>query len=126
MFNLKSFPRSALASALALTFSANAFSAGANAYVQTNLVANDFAGQPQEFFVQGPATNFSNGSTYGNDAGAAKFIFVTQDGTINAWRTKTDPGMVEAVVVKDYSEASSIVPGTQTPDSAAPASTVWP
>ncbi len=77
--------------------------------------ASDFAGQPVEFFVQGPAINYSNGSAYGNDAGAAKFIFVTQDGTINAWRTKTDPGMLEAVVVKDYSDASTIVPGTQTP-----------
>ncbi len=77
--------------------------------------ASDFAGQPVEFFVQGPAINYSNGTAYGNDAGAAKFIFVTQDGTINAWRTKTDPGMLEAVVVKDYSEASTIVPGTQTP-----------
>ena len=64
--------------------------------------ASDFVGQPTEFFVQGPAINYSNGSVHGNDAGSAKFIFVTQDGTINAWRTKTDPGMLEAVVVKDY------------------------
>lgn len=75
--------------------------------------ASDYAGQPVEFFVSGPAINNSNGSDYGIDAGSAKFIFVTQDGTINAWRTKTDPGMVEAVVIKDYSMASSIVPGSQ-------------
>lgn len=75
--------------------------------------ASDYAGQPVEFFVSGPAINYSNGSNYGTDSGSAKFIFVTQDGTINAWRTKTDPGMLEAVVVKDYSMASSIVPGTQ-------------
>jgi hypothetical protein len=65
--------------------------------------ASDFAGQPVEFFVSGPAINYSDGSAYGIDAGSAKFVFVTQDGTINAWRTKTDPGMLEAVVVKDYS-----------------------
>lgn len=65
--------------------------------------ASDFAGQPMEFHVSGPAINYSNGSSYGIDSGSAKFIFVTQDGTINAWRTKTDPGMLEAVVIKDYS-----------------------
>jgi uncharacterized protein (TIGR03118 family) len=64
--------------------------------------ASDFAGQPVEFYVEGPAINFSNGTDAGIDKGSAKFIFVTQDGTINAWRTKTDPGMLEAVVIKDY------------------------
>lgn len=77
--------------------------------------ASDYAGQPTEFYVSGPAINYSNSSNYGTDSGSAKFIFVTQDGTINAWRTKTDPGMLEAVVVKDYSMANTIVPGTQTP-----------
>lgn len=65
--------------------------------------ASDFAGQPTEFFVSGPAINYSDGSPYGLDAGTAKFVFVTQDGTINAWRTRTDPGMLEAVAVRDYS-----------------------
>ncbi|MEW6120434.1 MAG: TIGR03118 family protein [Pseudomonadota bacterium] len=64
--------------------------------------ASDIAGQPVEFYVEGPAINYSDGSNAGIDAGSAKFIFVTQDGTINAWRTKTDPGMLEAVVVKDF------------------------
>lgn len=73
--------------------------------------ASDFAGQPTEFFVSGPAINYSNGSTYGIDSGSAKFIFVTQDGTINAWRTKTDPGMVEAVVIKDYSQIDYLSQG---------------
>lgn len=77
--------------------------------------ASDYAGQPVEFFVSGPAINYSNGSNYGTDSGSAKFIFVTQDGTINAWRTKTDPGMLEAVVIKDYSMSSSIVAGSQAP-----------
>ena len=66
--------------------------------------ASDLPGQPLEFYVEGPANNWSNGSYYGTDAGAAKFEFVTLDGTINAWRTKTDPGMLEAVVIKDYSQ----------------------
>lgn len=73
--------------------------------------ASDYAGQPVEFFVSGPAINYSNGSTYGTDSGSAKFIFVTQDGTINAWRTKTDPGMLEAVVIKDYSTIDFIDQG---------------
>lgn len=65
--------------------------------------ASDLPGQPVEFFVKGPAINYSNGTSAGMDSGSAKFVFVTQDGTINAWRTKTDPGMIEAVVIKDYS-----------------------
>jgi len=65
--------------------------------------ASDIAGQPQEFVVSGPAINYSTGQSAGTISGAAKFIFVTMDGTINAWRAKTDPGMLEAVVVKDYS-----------------------
>lgn len=123
--------------AAALACSAAAQAAGPNAYVQTNLVGNkasynpialvdenlvnpwgivlrppgadgvaqvtgqvcnaasDFAGQPTEFFVQG----------------RAKFVFVTQDGTINAWRTRTDPGMLEAVVVKDCSTIDFLAQG---------------
>lgn len=72
--------------------------------------ASDIAGQPTEF-VQGPAINYSTGTPYGTDAGPAKFVFVTQDGTINAWRTKTDPGMLEAVVVKDYSTMDFMAAG---------------
>jgi uncharacterized protein (TIGR03118 family) len=73
--------------------------------------ASDYAGQPVEFLVSGPAINYSNGSPYGIDTGSAKFVFVTQDGTINAWRTKTDPGMLEAVVVKDYSTIDYMAQG---------------
>lgn len=73
--------------------------------------ASDRPGQPVEFFVKGQAINYSNGSPYGEDAGAAKFVFVTQDGTINAWRTRTDPGMLEAVVVKDYSQIDFLAAG---------------
>jgi uncharacterized protein (TIGR03118 family) len=65
--------------------------------------ASDVPGQPVEFYVEGPAINYNTGAEVGVDAGAAKFLFVTIEGTINAWRTSTNPGMVEAVVVKDYS-----------------------
>lgn len=65
--------------------------------------ASDIAGQPTEFFVSGQAINYSNGASAGTTAGPAKFVFVTQDGTINAWRSGTNPGMIEAVVIKDYS-----------------------
>lgn len=75
----------------------------ANVTGQVYNAASDFAGQPVEFRVSGPAINYSNGTPYGIDNGSAKFVFVTLDGTVNAWRTKTDPGMLEAVVVKDYS-----------------------
>lgn len=73
--------------------------------------ASDVAGQPVEFFVQGPAINYTNGSSAGISAGAAKFVFVTQDGTINAWRSGTNPGMLEAVVVKDYSNFDGAAQG---------------
>jgi uncharacterized protein (TIGR03118 family) len=73
--------------------------------------ASDIPGQPTEFFVSGPAINYSNGTPFGIDAGPAKFVFVTQDGTINAWRTKTDPGMLEAVVIKDFSTLDPIQEG---------------
>ena len=73
--------------------------------------ASDRPGQPTEFFVQGPAVNYNDGTSRGIDAGSAKFVFVTQDGTINAWRTKTDPGMLEAVVVKDYSTMDFMAAG---------------
>lgn len=65
--------------------------------------ASDVAGQPLEFKVGGPAVNYNNGQSAGVIEGSAKFVFVTMDGTINAWRSGTNPGMLEAVVVKDYS-----------------------
>ncbi|MEJ6005951.1 TIGR03118 family protein [Paucibacter sp. AS339] len=65
--------------------------------------ASDIAGQPTEFFVSGAATNWNTGAAAGTISGSAKFVFVTLDGTINAWRAGTNPGMNEAVVVKDFS-----------------------
>ena len=66
--------------------------------------ASDIAGQPTEFYVSGPANNFSTNpaTPVGTISGPAKFVFVTMDGTINAWRSGTNPGMQQAVVVKDY------------------------
>ncbi|RTL44226.1 MAG: TIGR03118 family protein [Burkholderiales bacterium] len=67
--------------------------------------ASDIAGQPTEFFVSGPAADWRSGQPIpvGTVSGSAKFVFVTLDGTINAWRSGTNPGMTEAVVVKDMS-----------------------
>jgi uncharacterized protein (TIGR03118 family) len=71
--------------------------------------ASDIAGQPTEFFVAGPANNWQTAppTPIGTDSGSAKFVFVTKDGTINAWRTNTASGMTSAVVVKDYSITSA-------------------
>lgn len=67
--------------------------------------ASDVAGQPTEFFVTGKANNWSTNpaTPVGTISGSSKFVFVTLEGTINAWRSGTNPGMQEAVVVKDYS-----------------------
>jgi len=72
--------------------------------------ASDIPGQPTEFFVSGAANNWSTTppTPVGNISGSAKFVFVTTDGTINAWRSGTNPGMQEAVIVKDYSAQTGI------------------
>ena len=72
--------------------------------------ASDLAGQPVEFFVSGPANNF--GTTpptpiSGGTSGAAKFVFCTEDGCINAWRANTAAGMLSAPVMIDYSKTST-------------------
>jgi uncharacterized protein (TIGR03118 family) len=70
--------------------------------------ASDVSGQPIEFSVSGPATNRSVDPpvALGNVSGAAKFIFVTMEGTIAAWRTNTAQAMDSAVIIKDYSITS--------------------
>jgi uncharacterized protein (TIGR03118 family) len=81
--------------------------------------ASDISGQPTEFSVSGPADNWSTTppTSLGTTFGPAKFVFVSKDGTINAWRTNTASGMTDAVVVKDYSGSSSgtIIPGLIAP-----------
>jgi len=69
-------------------------------------IASDFPGQPLEFPVSGPASDLSGPSpvSLGTIRGAAKFVFVTTEGTINAWRSGTAESMDTAVIVKDYSD----------------------
>lgn len=68
--------------------------------------ASDFPGQPAEFLVKGPASDLSGDKPVriGESSGPAKFVFVTTDGTINAWRAKTSESMDRAVIVKDFSD----------------------
>lgn len=69
-------------------------------------IASDFPGQGREFPVRGPASNLVGESPIplGNAEGSAKFVFVTTDGTINAWHSSTAASMDTAIVVKDYSD----------------------
>ena len=69
--------------------------------------ASDTAGQPVEFPVTGPAVNDNTGASLGTVTGAAKFIFCTQDGAINAWLSNTATAMVTAPLIIDYSKTSS-------------------
>lgn len=68
--------------------------------------ASDIPGQPVEFPVSGPAEDLSSGAPVpiGVSKGSAKFVFVTTDGTINAWRAGTAESMKTAVLVKDFSD----------------------
>lgn len=78
----------------------------ANVTGQVYNAASDFPNQPLEFPVTGPASNLANEPpiSIGTITGPAKFVFVTTDGTINAWRSGTTASMNSAVIVKDYSE----------------------
>jgi len=78
----------------------------ANVTGQVYNVASDFPGQPLEFPVAGAASDLSSGSpvSIGTITGSAKFVFVTTEGTINAWRSNTKESMDSAVLVKDYSD----------------------
>jgi uncharacterized protein (TIGR03118 family) len=78
----------------------------ANVTGQVYNAASDFPDQPIEFPVSGPASNLSSGSPVpvGKTSGSAKFVFVTTEGTVNAWRATTAESMDAAVIVKDYSD----------------------
>jgi uncharacterized protein (TIGR03118 family) len=78
----------------------------ANVTGQVYNAASDFPNQPLEFAVSGAASNLSSGTPVpiGTASGSAKFVFVTTDGTINAWRASTAESMDRAVIVKDYSD----------------------
>jgi uncharacterized protein (TIGR03118 family) len=71
--------------------------------------ASDVPGQPIEFPVSGEANNWSTipPTPVGVTSGPAKFVFVTLEGTIAAWRSSTNPGMVSAVLMKDFSLTST-------------------
>ncbi len=79
--------------------------------------ASDVPGQPVEFPVSGPANNWSTNppTPVGVISGSAKFVFVTAEGTINAWRSGTNPGMQQAVIIKDYTATSSTPLGFEYP-----------
>ncbi len=75
--------------------------------------ASDVAGQPVEFPVSGPADNYSNTPPTpipGGTSGSAKFVFVTEDGAINAWRLNTATGMTSAPIAIDYSKTAPFFP----------------
>ena len=73
--------------------------------------ASDIAGQPEEFPVSGPAVDDdTGGNSLGVVSGAAKFVFVTQDGCVNAWLSNTAKAMTSAPIIIDYSKTSSHFP----------------
>ena len=78
----------------------------ANVTGQVYNAASDFPNQPVEFAVSGPASNLTSGAAVpiGTISGAAKFVFVTTEGTIHAWRSSTAESMDTAVIVMDYSD----------------------
>src|SRR5262245_23358627 len=78
----------------------------ANVTGQVYNAASDFPGQPVEFRVSGPATNLTGKTPVpvGTVSGSAKFVFVTTEGTVHAWRASTAESMNTAVIVKDYSD----------------------
>ncbi len=75
--------------------------------------ASDVTGQPEEFHVSGPAENHKKTppeAISGGFAGAAKFVFVTEEGCINAWSADTATAMNTAPVVVDYSKTAAHYP----------------
>jgi uncharacterized protein (TIGR03118 family) len=71
--------------------------------------ASDIAGQPIEFPVSGPASNYSTTPPTPiseGTSGSAKFVFVTEDGAINAWRLNTATAMTSAPLIIDYSKTA--------------------
>ena len=78
--------------------------------------ASDLPGQPEEFRVAGPASNQKKTPAEeikGGFSGAAKFVFATEDGCINAWSADTATAMATAPVVVDYSKRAAHFPYAQ-------------
>ncbi len=75
--------------------------------------ASDIPGQPEEFHVAGEAFNrkaVPAQPVKGGFSGAAKFVFVTEDGCINAWSSSTAVAMSTAPIVVDYSKTAAHLP----------------
>ncbi len=75
--------------------------------------ASDVPGQPEEFHVAGLASNHKKTppeAIAGGFAGSAKFVFVTEDGCINAWSADTATAMGSAPVIIDYSKTAKHYP----------------
>ena len=71
--------------------------------------ASDLPGQPVEFPVAGPADNLKVSppeAIKDGYSGSAKFVFVTEDGCINAWSANTAVAMKASPVIIDYSKTS--------------------
>ncbi len=71
--------------------------------------ASDLPGQVPEFVISGPAQNDNTNppTSLGNVSGPAKFVFVTKDGTINAWLSNTSTAMTQAPLMIDYSKTGN-------------------
>ncbi|HEY8994014.1 MAG TPA: TIGR03118 family protein [Lacunisphaera sp.] len=95
--------------------------------------AKDLAGQPVEFPVPNynvtepgqviqpgdttqtgqPAQDVTNPNapvTLPNTTGSSAFVFVTEDGCINCWRSNTQTDMTDVPLVVDYSKTSTYFP----------------
>jgi uncharacterized protein (TIGR03118 family) len=71
--------------------------------------ASDLPSQPEEFKVAGQADNLKvlpSEPIKGGFSGSAKFVFVTEDGCINAWSASTTVSMKRSPVMIDYSKTS--------------------
>jgi uncharacterized protein (TIGR03118 family) len=80
---------------------------------QTYNSASDIPGQPVEFAVSGPASNLKGEKPEpikDGFSGSAKFIFVTQDGCINAWSANTAVAMDQVPIMIDYSKTAPRFP----------------
>jgi len=75
--------------------------------------ASDIAGQPVEFPVSGPASDLTGETGReipGGTTGSAKFVFVSEDGAVNAWRANTKVSMTGCPVIVDYSKTAPHFP----------------
>jgi uncharacterized protein (TIGR03118 family) len=80
---------------------------------QTYNSASDLPGQPVEFPISGPAANHKKTPPEPLEAGfsgSAKFVFVTEEGCINAWSADTKVAMNTAPIVINYSKTAAHFP----------------